>query len=156
MDDRPFRILFDTDAPLSQRNCVAAEPLANSIDKHPMKITAVHRNLRPLVASQFPARLYINLLAQARIETKLLRQDALACELIFQTELRKIAHRMRQKIEAYAERFDLRSRFESSATHADLMKCKGKRAAADTTANDDDVQVSAFRQFDPACRPETT
>ena len=42
MDNRSVRILLDTNAPVSQCNCVVTEPLADSIYEHRMKITAVY------------------------------------------------------------------------------------------------------------------
>jgi hypothetical protein len=42
MDNRPFRILLDSDAPMAQRDGVGTEPPADSIYEHRVKIAAVY------------------------------------------------------------------------------------------------------------------
>jgi threonine dehydratase len=106
-----------------------------------MQIGAVDRKLRPAVPGESAARIAKDHLPEAIAVDDFPRRHRQPRELRFQAELVELAHRVRQQVDADAERPDLRRSLEHAATDSRLLERQREREAADATADDEDFHA---------------
>ncbi len=136
-----LRILLDPDAAVVELHRLAAQPSARRIEQRAVKIGAMDRELWPVVAGKAAARLLEDELAVAAVEGELSRLDALRGQRLLQAEFAELAHGVRQKVDADAERHHLRRRFEDAARDSGLVQAERQRQPADAAAHDQHVGV---------------
>ena len=141
MCDGAAFILFDRDAFASRYDRVRAQALDNGIEQHLLQLTAMNRVLWMLVACVAAERLTVDELTEAIEEDGLLRQDRHARKRRVDSQFGERFGRMRQDVDAHAERTDLRCGLEDAARNSRTLQEKRERESADTGADDDDVQI---------------
>ncbi|MNC91593.1 hypothetical protein D3C83_78850 [compost metagenome] len=104
------------------------------------------RELRPVVAGEAPARFLEDELPVAVVEAQFLRLDGERGELFLQAELGELAHAVRQKVDAHAQRPDLRRGLENLAADARLVQRQREREPADAAADDQHLGHGASRR----------
>src|SRR6185312_3316010 len=107
------------------------------IEQHAMQIGAMDRDLRPAIARRAAELLLIDELAEAVEESGLGGQHAEPGEVLLNADCIELLHRVRQEIDADAERLELRRRFEDAAGNAAPVQHQRKREPADAAADDE-------------------
>ena len=128
----------DADAGVSGRHGVGAEPLLHRGQQHALQVAAMDRKLRCFVAGPAPGRLGVDELAEAVEEGGLAGRHGEALERLEDAQRAQLGARMRQDIDADAERQDLGGRLVDAAGDAGAVQEQGQRQAADAGADDDD------------------
>ena len=120
---------------------IVAEPLADGVGERELQLTAMDRDLRPLVARLAAARLAPDRLAEAVEVRERRRRDALALDAVREAELGELAHRVRQQVDADAEGAQLADAVvDPDVALADRVKAQRCGETADAGADDDDPQ----------------
>ena len=131
-------------------NVLFAQPLDRGIEQNLLQRAAMDRKLRPFVTGLDAARLAPDRLAVLGEIGEFFGADAGRVEPVVQAELDQFAHRMRQHVDADAERPQLRHAFKNSGRYADLVQAERQRQPADTAARDENSHVT------PPIRPTIT
>ena len=90
---------------MAGENILAAEPFDRGVEQNLLQRAAMDRELRPLVAGLDTAWFAPDRLAMFRKISELAGAYSRRVEPIVQAEFDQLAHRMRQHIDADAERF---------------------------------------------------
>src|SRR3546814_645325 len=101
---------------------VGADALAHRLQQQHLQLAAVDRELWPAVAGGLAARFRPDELAALGVVGELGRAHAEAVELPQQAELVELAHRMRQQVDADAERLQRRRGLEDLDRPARLVQ----------------------------------
>jgi hypothetical protein len=121
----------------------APSPFADGVEQDRLQVGAVDRQLRRVVAGPASGRLAVDVLAEAVEERRLARHDGDALEVGEDAERFERRARVRQDVDADAERPDLGGRFVDPAGDARAVQCQRERQAADAGADDGDLVASA-------------
>jgi hypothetical protein len=132
-----FRCLRPAGKMMAGKNALLAEPVDRGIEQDLMQRAAVDRELRPFITGVQPARLAPDRFAVLGEISKFSGAHAERVKLIQQTQLDQFAHRMRQHVDADAERLQRGDAFEYFGRHADLMQAERQRQPADAAAGDE-------------------
>jgi hypothetical protein len=131
-----------TDDAVPRAHGVDAEPVDHRAVQQHLQRAAMHGVLRPPVPREQAARLRVHVLAVQTDERPLARLHA-DCVQVAGTdvELVELAHGVRLKVDADAERFQLRDGLEHDARHADLLQRESNAESADTATGNDHGQI---------------
>src|SRR4051812_26625837 len=110
---------------------VGTEPVFKSLYERRLQIPSVNRVLRPLVAGMPAERLPVDELAEAVEEHRLLRLDGDTRERRLEAKAGQYLRRVRQQVDANADRLDLGGRLEDAAGNFPRMQLERQRQAAD-------------------------
>jgi hypothetical protein len=135
--------VVDRDAGMARDDAIGAEPFADGVEQDRLQVGAVDRQLRRVVAGPASGRLAVDVLAEAVEERRLARHDGDALEVGEDAERFERRARVRQDVDADAERPDLGGRFVDPAGDARAVQCQRERQAADAGADDGDLVASA-------------
>ena len=113
------------------------QPFDRGIEQDLLQRAAMDRELRPFVTGLDAARLAPDRLAVLGEIRQFPGADAGRIELVVQAELDQFAHRMRQHVDADAERPQLGHAFEHFGGNADLVQAERQRQPADAAAGDE-------------------
>ena len=119
-----------------------SQPLDRGIEQDLLQRAAMDRELRPFVTGLDAARLAPDRLAVLGEIRELLGADGVRIELVVQAELDQFAHRMRQHVDADAERPQLGHAFKDFGGNADLVQAERQRQPADAAARDENSHVT--------------
>ena len=134
--------LVDPHACAAELDGVSSQSLVDDLEQRLMQIGAMDREMRPGVPGVAPASLLEDKLAVLVVPDEFLRLDAAAADAGLDAQLREAAHRMRQQIDADAERLELARRLVDAAGDAFAVQVKRGDQAADAAADQRDVHVS--------------
>ena len=109
---------LDGDAGVAGDDAIGADPLAHGVEQDRLQVGAVDRQLRRVVAGPASGRLAVDVLAEAVEERRLARDDGDALELGEDAERLQRRARVRQDVDADAERPDLGRRLVDPAGDA--------------------------------------
>ena len=93
----------------------------------------------------------MNQLPETVVKHRLARRDADLRQRAFKPQPRQFLRRVRQDVDADANRLDLRHRFVHAAGNALRVQHQRKREAADAAANDQNFHVM-YRPLSKQCR----
>jgi hypothetical protein len=127
MCDGATLILFDRDALASGHDCVRAQPFDNGIEQHLLQLAAMNRVLWMLVACVAAERLAVDELTEAIEKDGLSGQDRHACKRSADPQFGERFGRMRQYVDAHAERTDLRRTLVDPASNSRTLQEKRER-----------------------------
>src|SRR5262245_29375992 len=102
----------------------------------------MERVLRPRITGVVPARLIPDRLTVLRMKTERARQDRGLFERVLEPERPQLLDRMRQQIDADAERADVVDGFEDARSDADAVQCERATQAREPGADDDHFEAS--------------
>src|SRR6478735_2260043 len=122
---------------MAGENVFTSQPFGRGIEQDLLQRAAMDRELRPFVPGLDPARLAPYRLAVLGKIRKFTGTHARRVEAVVQAELDQLAHRMRQYVDADAERLQLGHAFEYFGGNADLVQAERQRQAADAAARDE-------------------
>jgi hypothetical protein len=137
-------ILVEAGAAVVRDHRIGAHALAHGRQQHALQVSPVDRELGPLVAGMAAGRLAVHELAMGVVERRLFRRYTHLRHGVEEAEVIQLTHRVRQDVDADAERLDLGGRFENAARDAGCVQAEGRRKAADTGADDGDVAVEVL------------
>ena len=126
---------------MAGENVLVAQPLGRGIEQDLLQRAAMDRELRPFVTGLDAARLAPDRLAVLGEIREFLGAHGGRIEPVVQAELDQFAHRVRQYIDADAERPQLGHAFENSGGNADLVQAERQRQPADAAAGDETVMI---------------
>src|SRR5262249_59909424 len=104
---------------MAGEDVVAAKPVGGSVQQDLLQRAAVNGKLRPFVTGLEAPRLAPDRLAVFGKIGQFLGADAGSAELIEQAKLDQLAYRMRQHVDADAERLELRHAFKDADANAE-------------------------------------
>jgi hypothetical protein len=119
-------------------DALAAQPLDRGLIEQHLQIAAVNRVLRHCVTGRDAARLTPDQLAEFVVVLELAGLDCGCGQFRRKAELMNDPRRMRQEIDADAERLQLRHLFEHTRLDAARMQTQCSSQAADAAAHDQD------------------
>ena len=122
---------------MAGENVLFSQPLGRGIEQDLLQRAAMDRKLRPFVSGLDAARLAPDRLAVLGEIRELPGADGVRIELVVQAELDQFAHRMRQHVDADAERPQLGHAFKNPGRNADLVQAERQRQPADAAARDE-------------------
>ena len=122
---------------MAGEDVLLAQPFDRGIEQDLLQRAAMDRELRPFVAGLDAARLAPDRLAALGEIGELLGADGVRIERVEQAEFDQFAHRMRQHVDADAERLQLGHAFEHFGGNADLVQAERQRQPADAAACDE-------------------
>jgi hypothetical protein len=96
----------------------------------------MERYLRPTIACSDAPRLAPNSFAALGIVRQFSASDANLLELLAKPELVEFSHGMRQQIDPYAQRENLRSGFKNANRETCVVKAQSSRQSADASSRD--------------------
>ncbi len=132
-------ILRDAEAMTVDDDAIGARAVAERIEQHHLQIAAMDRELRMVVAGGAAERLLVDQLPEAVEEGRVLGRDRDLGQRLFKPERGEFLGRMRQQIDADADRAHLGNGFVDAAGNARLVQAQSERQAADAGADDDDL-----------------
>ena len=124
------------DAPRAEPDRVA-ETFARGRQQQHQQGAAMDADLRPAIAGVQPAILAPHFLAITRRVEQCTRRDAGGEDRLAQAEFGKLAHGMRQQVDADAERLRVRCRLVQFDRNAGVMQGNRKGQATDSAAGND-------------------
>ena len=139
--DATTRVLPKSNKVVAGVDTLRAETLDHRSMQDPEQLTAMNRVLWMLVACVAAERLTVDELTEVIEEDGLLRQDGHARKRRVDSQFGERFGRVRQDVDAHAERTDLRCGLEDAARNSRTLQEKRERESADTGADDDDVQI---------------
>ncbi len=137
MDRDAVCVLLEPLASPPQLDSIRAQPLAAGLEQQQLQVSAMDRELRRGIAGVAAERFPVDELAEAVVEHRLPGLDRNARQRALQPELAQFPARVRQDIDACAERRNLGGRFEHSRRDARAMQGERQRESADARADDD-------------------
>ena len=133
----------DADAGVAGDDRVGAEALLHRGEQHALQVAAVDRELRRLVAGPASRGLGVDELAEAVEERRLARRHRDPLQRFEHAERAQLGGRVRQDVDADAERPDLRRLLVDPAGDAGAVQAEGERQPADAGADDGDALRAA-------------
>ena len=127
MRDGAIAFVLDAGAAPARDDAIRARTLDEGIEQHHLQVAAVNGKLRIFITGETPGRFGINELAEAVEETIFARGDGDFRQRILQPERHHFLRRMRQQIDADADGFQLRRRFENPAGNSGAMQHQAER-----------------------------
>ena len=125
-------------------NPCLAEPLQHGLVEYLQQLTAMNRELGPVIARGAAARLGPDALAVFGVEDQLAGGNADRGEAVQQTKFGQLANRMRQDVDADAQLTDGVSGFINiDLAEAGVMERQGQRHTADTTTDNGDFHPAS-------------
>src|SRR5260221_14471055 len=119
---------------MAGENVLRPQPFGRGIEQDLLQRAAMDRELRPLVTGLDAARLAPDRLAALGKVREFLGAHAGCIELVVQAELDQLAHRVRQHVDADAERLQFGHALEYFGGNPDLMQAERQRQSADAAA----------------------
>src|SRR5579872_4714938 len=132
-------ILFDAETMTPGDDPVIPGMQAEGVEQNPLQIATMNGKLRMIVAGSAAERLLIDELAEAVEEGRVPRFDRDLRQRVLKPKRGEFLGRMRQQVDADANRPDLGNRLEYPAGNAGLLQRQSQRQAADAGADDDDL-----------------
>ena len=127
---------------MAGENVLFSQPFDRGIEQNLLQRAAMDRELRPFVTGLDAARLAPDRLAVLGEIRELLGADSGRIERVVQAELDQFAHRMRQHVDADAERPQLGHAFKDFCRNADLVQAERQRQPADAATRDENSHVT--------------
>mgnify|MGYP003136857680 CR=1 FL=1 len=137
----PLPVLLELRQPPVGADARPPEPFASRLVEDHLQPAAVDGILRPAIAGVAAARLAPDLLAVPVGVDQFLGLDRRRGEPVGEAQFRQFAHRMRQQVDADAERSDLRHRLEQRDLDAGSVQGERRRQPADPAARHDDLHA---------------
>ena len=135
----PASSCCDAEAMTIENDAIGAGTFAERVEQHHLQVAAMNRELRVVVAGGAAERLLIDQLPEAIEEGGVLCCDRDPGQRRFKPERGEFLGRMRQQIDADADRTHLGNGFVDAAGNAGLVQAQSERQAADPGADDDDL-----------------
>src|SRR5579871_2948094 len=132
-------VLLHTGAMMIGENATLPDAAPECIQQHHLQVAAMDGELRMVVAGRAAERLLIDQLPEAVEEGRIFGLDRDPCEVGFEAERAKLPGRMRQEVDADADRANFRRGFENTAADFGGMQRKAERQATDAAADNQDV-----------------
>ena len=120
-------------------DAIGARARAERIEQHHLQIAAMDRELRMVVAGGAAERLLVDQLPEAVEEGRVPGLDRDFRQRVLKPERGQFLGRMRQQIDADADRADLGNGLVDAAGNPGLVQRQSERQAADAGADDDDL-----------------
>ena len=118
------------------------EPFDRGVEQDLLQRAAMDRELRPFVTGLDAARFAPDRLAVLGEVGEFLGADGGCIKRVLQAEFDQFAHRMRQHVDADAERPQLGHAFEDPDGNADLVQAERQRQPANATTRDENSHVT--------------
>jgi hypothetical protein len=147
--EKSTAILSRAHALPAKQQALAARFFDERIEQDLMELAAMNRDLRPVITRRAAERLLVDELAETVIERRFLRADAARGKRVLKPERRHLLHRMRQEVDADAQRLDLRRRLEDAAGNAAPLQHQAERQPANAAADDENVVLATHSN--PTC-----
>src|SRR5260370_36070742 len=121
--------ILDLGALPAQHQPAGAGARDEGVDERRLKIPAADRDLRPVIAGGTPERLLVDELAETVEEHRLRSEHAARGERLLEPERRQLLNRMRQQVDADAQRLDLGGGLVDAAGDARLRQHQAESKA---------------------------
>ena len=139
-------VLREADTVRAQVNTLCTDSRLHRIEQHRLQICAVDGELWPRIARGAAERLPINKLAEAVEERRLSCLHRHLREQRLESEFAQHLRRVRQQVDADADRLDLGRGLVDAARNVSRVQLERERQPADSRADDDDVRASVQRR----------
>jgi hypothetical protein len=136
-------VLLEADAVPAEMNPLLPKPGAHRFQQNGLQVRAMDRELRPRVSRAPAERFLVDELAEAVEEHTLRRFHANARQRGLEAKSAQDFGRVRQQVDAHADRLDLGRGLEEPEGNAATMKLERQRQAADAGADDQNVAIHA-------------
>src|SRR5712671_239293 len=122
---------------MAGENVFGPQPFGRGVEQNLLQRAAMDRKLRPFVTGLGAARLAPDRLAVLGKIREFPGAYARGIKLVEQAEFDQLAHRVRQHVDADAERLQFGDALEYFGRNADLMQAERQRQPADAAAGDE-------------------